>query len=514
VLGVATCYAAIHWGSTVGGGADSYGYVSQAGLWLQGRLSIQQDIVRASPWPLAAETWAPLGYRPDPREADRIVPLYPPGLPIAMAMSQRIGGYCAAFLVVPICGFLTVLLTYALGRRWVAGSAVALAAAALVATSPIFLYQLMNPMTDVPVTAMWTLAVFLAVRGEPLASGLAAGAAILIRPNVAPVALAIAAWLIATRGRVWRFAIGVAPAVVAVAAVNRVLYGSPWTSGYGTAGDLYAIAHWRRNLSQFAGWIADTQTPIVVVAALYFAIPWIVRDVRIPRPRLLAGGFIAATLASYLFYFPFDAWWYLRFLLPMWPIFMLLLAAAIDAIVCRFVPRAALAVFAIVVLALAVNGLRVARNRYAFDVGRAERRYVDVARFIIGHTDPEAVILSAQHSGTLRLYAGRLTLRYDQLDAAWLDRVVEYLRANGRRPYFVLEGAEISAFTDRFGALNELGRLTWRPMARFSDPEIAIYDAVDRRSTDEPLAIAAAASRRAGWRCDPPYVWPTPLRMK
>ena len=170
-----------------------------------------------------------------------------------------------------------------------------------------------------------------------------------------------------------------------------MLYGSPWTSGYGTAGDLYAIAHWRRNLSQFAGWIADTQTPIVVVAALYFAIPWIVRDVRIPRPRLLAGGFIAATLASYLFYFPFDAWWYLRFLLPMWPIFMLLVAAAIDAIVCRFVPRAALAVFAIVVLALAVNGLRVARNRYAFDVGRAERRYVDVARFVAGHTDPEAV---------------------------------------------------------------------------------------------------------------------------
>jgi hypothetical protein len=177
-----------------------------------------------------------------------------------------------------------------------------------------------------------------------------------------------------------------------------------------------------------------------------------------------------------------------------------------------------------VVTALGINGVRIAWNRYAFDIGRAERRYIDVARFVAGHTDPDAVMVSVQHSGTLRLYAGRLTLRYDQLDAAWLDRVADFLRAGGRHPYFVLEGAEIAAFKERFGALNQLGRLDWRPMATFSDPPVEIYDTVDRTaealevqragSTGEPLAIAASASRRAGWRCDRPYVWPTPLRIK
>jgi len=38
------------------------------------------------------------------------------------------------------------------------------------------------------------------------------------------------------------------------------------------------------------------------------------------------------------------------------------------------------------------------------------------------HTDPRAAILTFQHSGSIRLYADRLTMRWDQLDVAWLDR--------------------------------------------------------------------------------------------
>src|SRR3981189_3633549 len=85
VLAVAVVCAGVRWGAMVAGGADSYGYVSQAGLWQPGRLTGQQDVVRPSPWPLAAATWAPLGYRPSPNQRDAIVPLYPPGLPLVMA---------------------------------------------------------------------------------------------------------------------------------------------------------------------------------------------------------------------------------------------------------------------------------------------------------------------------------------------------------------------------------------------------------------------------------------------
>jgi len=152
-LALMVLYAGVHFGALVAGGSDSYGYVSQAGLWQRGLPIVQQDIVRPSPWPFAAQTWSPLGYRASPKQRGAIVPLYAPGLPLLMALFQVVGGYCGAFLVVPLCGALTIALTFVLGRRLFDAPGIALWGACLVATSPVFLYQLMNAMSDIPVTA-------------------------------------------------------------------------------------------------------------------------------------------------------------------------------------------------------------------------------------------------------------------------------------------------------------------------------------------------------------------------
>ena len=124
----------------VAGGADSYGYISQAGYWQRGSVVVQEDVIRGSPWPGAALTWSPLGYRPSPHRPDAIVPLYAPGLPLLMALFQVIAGYCGAFLVVPLCGALTIWTTYTLGRQVFGAPGIALWGAGLVATSPVFLY--------------------------------------------------------------------------------------------------------------------------------------------------------------------------------------------------------------------------------------------------------------------------------------------------------------------------------------------------------------------------------------
>src|SRR5262245_22491657 len=184
----------LHWGSTVVGGADSYGYLSQAGLWQQRELLVQGDLIRQSPWPLAIETWAPLGYRPAAGRIDAVAPLYSPGLPIAMALVQSIFGYCAAFAVVPVAAAAAVLLTLVFGMRAFGRASPALWAALLVAASPVFLFQSMNPMTDVPVVAVWTLAPVLAVCDWPLACGIAIAVALAIRPNLILVAAALAVW--------------------------------------------------------------------------------------------------------------------------------------------------------------------------------------------------------------------------------------------------------------------------------------------------------------------------------
>jgi hypothetical protein len=128
---------------------------------------------------------------------------------------------------------------------------IALWGAALVATSPVFLYQLMNAMSDVPVTAAWTLTLVLALARRPLLAGLAMSATIAIRPNLAPLAGVVMAWTAlseareaGTRRRVCVAADGAGRFRVGdrIAVFNARVYESPLTSGYGATSDLYAPA--------------------------------------------------------------------------------------------------------------------------------------------------------------------------------------------------------------------------------------------------------------------------------
>jgi hypothetical protein len=520
--------ASIHWGSGVVGGADSYGYLSQAGLWQQRNLLIQGDLIRQSPWPLAIETWAPLGYRPAAGRIDAVAPLYPPGLPLAMAVLQSVFGYCAAFAVLPISAAAAVALTFVLGMGVCGRAAPAFWAALLVAASPVFLFQTMNPMTDVPVVAAWALALVLAVFDWPFACGVAMAAALAIRPNLILVAAAVFVWMATSGWHSWqrtrhlstrtvRLAIGIAPAIVGIGWLNAHLYGSPISSGYGSLDSLYSFRHFGKNLSQFTTWIFNTQTPIILASALFFIGPRWIGATRVPFPRLLFGGVMLATALSYLFYLPFEVWTYLRFLLPMWPVLMLATSCAIDAASRRWASAPAESVaqslaFFCVVLA-AARGVQIARDRGTFEVWRGERKYADVGRYLASHTDPRAVIISFQHSGSIRLYADRLTMRWDQLDVAWLDRAIEYLASIGRHPYIVVDGEEAQLFRQLFANLNRAGALDWMPMAALQRPYVAVYDAVDRgeRRTD---AITASGRGAPGWRCTPPQRWPTRLRME
>ena len=168
------------------------------------------------------------------------VPTYSPGLPIAMALFQAIGGRGAVYYVVPIFGALTVWITYLLGTRF-AGQWAGLLGALLMLTSPTFLIMLVQPMADVPTAALWGIALWAAWHGgsaSAAAAGAAAAVAIVVRPNIAPLAgiigLVVAARPSARlRDLLW-FGAALVPAVAAIALLNAYLYGSPLRSGYGT----------------------------------------------------------------------------------------------------------------------------------------------------------------------------------------------------------------------------------------------------------------------------------------
>jgi 4-amino-4-deoxy-L-arabinose transferase-like glycosyltransferase len=483
--------AGLAFGTFSASGADAYGYVSQAELWRDLDLHVEQPLAREAPWPAADLTFAPLGYRPAPQPGS-IVPTYPPGLPMLMALAQLAAGRAAAFLVVPICGMAVVALSFALGRRLFGGPA-ALAAACLVAASPVFLFQLVQPMSDVPVTMWWLAAVALAAgrdTGHAALAGLAASAALLTRPNLAALAPVIAALAacapdgptgLARGRRALACLAGMAPGAAAVLAIHEWLYGSPFLSGYGATGGLFSAASVVPNVRRYATWLVETQTAAI---ALSIAAPFVLaRSGRRHARRVSLGMLVlaATVVASYVPYAVFEDWWYLRFLLPA-IVVLLVLACGVAAAGVARAPAWARAPILIALVAIAAgHGVATAGERGAFALHRNERRYVAAAAYVDRALPAGAVLLAVQHSGSLRYHAGRLTLRWDHLAPAWLDRALVHLRDRHRTPYVVLEDWEEQPFRRRFGEASRAGRLDWPPRAEIRGAGVVrIYDPADR----------------------------------
>ena len=487
-LATAVLVAGLALGSRAASGGDSYGYVSQAALWRQGSLVQPVPLLQKAAWPGAAETLAPLGYRPA-RRAFAIVPTYAPGLPILMAIAGLFGGACAVYAVVPVCAALLVWLTYRLGLR-TGERIVAAGAAVLVATSPTLLFMTMWPMSDVPVSMFWTAAILSAAagggRGRHVLTGILTGVAILIRPNLLLVAIVPAGLVLqhasADRAGRWRsvvlFAAGVVPFVAGVAFLNAFLYGSPLESGYGGLNRLYAAGRVPTNLVRHMRWLYESQGPYLFV----FAAGLVAALRRRQHPVLTWGALLALLVwMSYLPYHAYSEWWYLRFLLPAFPILCVLAVYGVWTMLAGLGARPRAAITAAFVVAAAAQALGFAMEKEIAGLGEGEQRAVEVGSFARGELPANAIILSGHHSGSLRYYSARTTLRYDRLDPQWLDRTIEMLRAEGLHPYAVLEAWEEPIFRAHFAGQTTVTRLTSPPLAALdSNVPVRVYDlAVD-----------------------------------
>ena len=141
-------------GVRAAGSADGCGYVSQAALWVDRTLVAPNPLTALTPGlGLAA---APVGYTLGPHGSG-LAPGRPPGLLLMMAAAQRVAGPQGVYAVVPLLAGLTVWMTFLLGARAANTTVGALAALAL-ASNPVFLFQALQPMSDVPATAWWTAA--------------------------------------------------------------------------------------------------------------------------------------------------------------------------------------------------------------------------------------------------------------------------------------------------------------------------------------------------------------------
>ncbi len=467
----------IHWGNFLGAGPDASGYVSEADLWAHGKLTIPAPVwANDARWTHAVWSSGPVGYRPTQRPLD-FAPVYSPGYPLMMAAFQKVGGRDAVFYVLPILGALVVWAAYLLGRylsnAW--GGAIA---ALLMVCSPTFLWYLVRPMSDVPVTACWAMALVLALSGGSrgaVLSGIATAAAILVRPNVAPLA-AIPMLLLAMTGesrirRLSVFGVAAAPAALVIGGLNWYWYGSPLTSGYGGLDALYSTKFIWPNLQHYWAWLIDAQTPMILLA---FAAPFVLRPPREEKYRvvLLTVVYPVAVFGMYVSYVVFNNWWYLRFVLPAFPV----LFASLGAILVEFVRQSQRRTTAILLVAAVTGSMAFQGWKYAQQKGgfRSEDRFARAVDF--ANTLPQnTVLVSLGHSGTLHFYTGRDVLRWDLLLGTELDGPLAYLRRLGHPVYFIGDPFEATEFQRQFSGQHTLDDFERRRVPDFEEEYVA-YD--------------------------------------
>jgi len=447
------------------GGADSYGYVSAARMLASGRLIEAAPIADWLSSPNRLALTSPLGWA-TAAGGGGISPTYPLGFPALMAIFSIVGGSNAVFYVSPAMALLTLWLVFRLARSW-SDERTALLATALVALNPVFVTYAKQPMSDMAATAWLMLAVYSALDGRAgfhrcALAGAAAGAAFLTRPALLFAVALIP--LLAMRGpkpfkRMLIAGIGIGVAATARLALQAYMFGNPFTTGYGSVDALFTWAALPENIDIYARHSWRALGPIWIGSLGVGA--WALGGAR----AAALGAVAAAVTLPYLFYIRFDHWETLRFLLPGIVPLTILVAIGISRMAATFSrPAVAATVIVFVTIVLGLRSEQLMRTSSVWDIQNLEARYPLVGQWFQVNTPPNSVALASQHSGSLRWYGDRQTVRWDLLAPEELIPTVRELEAHGAIVYAALEGTEQPAFDAKFS--KELAQLSVDSMGR------------------------------------------------
>jgi hypothetical protein len=352
------------------------------------------------------------------------------------------------------------------------------------------MFMMMSTMTDVPVAGAFAVGFWLMLAGgawRALAAGIATSVAIAIRPNFAPIAAFMGLYYAArvfdrsTRREGFLhgllFTLGVLPGPIFVALVNNQLYGSPMMSGYGPLDQFFALDHIVPNLQRYPAWLAEAQTPVawIGLAAVFLPIRRIWNGPRPFAALVVSALTVTFVWGMYLVYDVYDVWWFSRFILTSWP-FIMLGTASVAVAIARAYPRSLGPIVFVVMAAVSLHQIDFAVDKEVFHLWAGERRFVVAARMARRLTPRNSVIISGQHTGSLRFYAGRMTMHYDPIAADGLDGIVTWLNEHGSHPYLLLEDWEVEYVKKLCAGQRSLAVLD-HPIATYHDPgTLHLYD--------------------------------------
>ena len=243
------------------------------------------------------------------------------------------------------------------------------------------------------------------------------------------------------------------------------------------------VSHLWPNLQRYPRWLIEVHTPVIAAA---IAAPWVLSERAARRQAIWLLVFVAATLACYLPYVVFDAWWYTRFLLPAIPPLLALTAAVAVTLIGRMPAAARAIAFALLACTLVALSIRSAIPRDVFRIRGLEWRFRSAGERVAA-LPATAALITLHHSGSVRFYAGRSTLGWADIEKGRLDDALAFLRRHGRTPYLMFEPWEEPQFRERFAG-ERLGALGWPPLAEVDGVRIYDPEDYDRHQRGERIA--------------------------
>jgi hypothetical protein len=119
--------------------------------------------------------------------------------------------------------------------------------------------------------------------------------------------------------------------------------------------------------------------------------------------------------------------------------------------------------------------LHYAHTNGVFDIRNQERKYPLAGEFVRTRGPANAFVLAAQHSGSIRYYANRPTLRWDLLSPTRLDEALATFRAQGYEPLLVVDVGEYEQFRERFAATGQHAVQQLTPVAVVGDARVFAF---------------------------------------
>jgi len=397
------------------GGPDSSGYMNEARMFAAGQLKVPVTPLQTMKLPISfTHCFTPLGFLTSTK--GRMVPSYPPGLPVHFAIAGKLFGWTRApYVLVALLATLSLVVMFGIARELGLSRIWSYVAAMILASVPIVLSSAVQPMSD-DVAMFWALvAMYCALRSQRNASfaifaGIALGVGVWVRPTNLLLALPMA---LAMRFRwplLWRTAVGALPIGLALAWYQKVQFGSALRTGYGTAGEMLQASIIAKCAPHHFLWLVKTMSPLAILGLFV-----VVADKRVDRwTRVLLPIWIGIFFAFYMAYDICSDWWDTRFLLPGLPALILASILVLQRIATTRVRSIIAAVLALVML---ITPITMARKLRVFGYGKGEQQWPRWVNWAESKLPPDSLLIGGIFCGAFYYYSGRYMVRWDQLES-------------------------------------------------------------------------------------------------